>query len=76
VLCDYRLADGVTGAQALTALEERFGTRVSSVLITGDTSPERMREAKSAGRPVLFKPVLPGKLRALMSALLNPTELA
>jgi CheY-like chemotaxis protein len=69
VLCDYRLPGGLTGADALTALEAHWRVPLISVIITGDTSPERIREAKSFGRPVLFKPVIPGKLRALLSAL-------
>jgi CheY-like chemotaxis protein len=72
VLCDYRLPNGVTGATVLAELEARWGKPLVSVIITGDTSPERIREAKSSGRPVLFKPVVPGKLRALLSALLHP----
>jgi CheY-like chemotaxis protein len=69
VLCDYRLRGGTTGAEVLKELEARWGCRLPSVIITGDTSPERIQEARRAGRPVLFKPVVPGKLRALLSAL-------
>lgn len=72
VLCDYRLPHGVTGATVLAELEARWGKPLVCVIITGDTSPERIREARSSGRPVLFKPVVPGKLRALLSALLHP----
>jgi CheY-like chemotaxis protein/anti-sigma regulatory factor (Ser/Thr protein kinase) len=72
VLCDYRLPGGMTGAQALSELEASWSTRLTSAIITGDTSPERIREARSHGRPVLFKPVMPGKLRALLNALLHP----
>ena len=72
VLCDYRLPNGLTGADALSRLEAELGQRFVSVIITGDTSPERIREAKSLGRPVLFKSVVPGKLRALLHSLLPP----
>jgi two-component system, sensor histidine kinase len=74
VLCDYRLPGGMTGAQALSQLEATWSTALTSAIITGDTSPERIREARSYGRPVLFKPVMPGKLRALLSALLHQAQ--
>jgi hypothetical protein len=42
------------------------------VLVTGDTAPERLREAAQSGHAVLHKPVRPGKLRALLLHLLAP----
>jgi CheY-like chemotaxis protein len=74
VVCDYRLPAGLTGLQALEALEARFGRRLPAVIVTGDTSPERVRELKSSQRMLLFKPVQPGKLRAALSALLAPAR--
>jgi two-component system, sensor histidine kinase len=71
VLCDYRLRGGMTGATLLAELEARWGVALTSVIVTGDTSPERIREAQEAGRPILFKPVVPGKLRALLRALVS-----
>ena len=38
---------------------------------TGDTAPERLREAAHSGYAVLHKPVRPGKLRALLLHLLD-----
>ena len=34
-----------------------FRSRINAVLLTGDTSPERIRTAEASGWPVLFKPV-------------------
>jgi CheY-like chemotaxis protein len=72
VLCDYRLRGGITGADVLAELGASWERKFLSVIITGDTSPDRIREAKRSGRPVLFKPVIPGKLRALLNALVEP----
>ncbi|MDP1828088.1 MAG: hybrid sensor histidine kinase/response regulator [Archangium sp.] len=72
VVCDYRLPENVTGVNAIEQLEQHLGARLPALLVTGDTSPERLREMKHSGHPVLFKPVLPGKLRAALSALLAP----
>jgi hypothetical protein len=40
------------------------------VLISGDTAPERLREARASGYHLLHKPVQPAKLRALLIHLL------
>ena len=40
------------------------------MLITGDTAPERLREARAVGVPLLHKPVSPAQLyRGLVSVL-------
>ncbi|MBL8955173.1 MAG: hybrid sensor histidine kinase/response regulator [Myxococcaceae bacterium] len=70
VVCDWRLRENATGGQALAQLEAQVGARLPAVFVTGDTSPERIREMKSAGHALLFKPVMPGKLRAALTAVL------
>ena len=42
-----------------------------ALLITGDTAPDRLREAGSSGLPLLHKPVQPAELRARLEALLR-----
>ena len=72
VICDYRLPDNMNGVRAIEQLELQVGRRLPTLLVTGDTAAGRIRELKQSGHPVLFKPALPGKLRAALSALLNP----
>lgn len=72
VICDYRLPDNMNGVRAIEQLEQQVGRRLPTLLVTGDTAAGRIRELKQSGHPVLFKPALPGKLRAALSALLNP----
>jgi CheY-like chemotaxis protein/two-component sensor histidine kinase len=62
VICDYRLREQRTGLEAIAALRELLGESLPALLITGDTAPERLREAQSSGIPLLHKPVSPGKL--------------
>jgi CheY-like chemotaxis protein len=71
VVCDYRLPGALTGPRALEHLERRFGARLPAVIITGDTAAEEIRAVKQSGRPLLFKPVMPGKLRAAITALVS-----
>ncbi len=71
VISDYRLRNGETGAQAIAKVVAFCGHPIPGVLVTGDTAPERLREAADSGHAVLHKPVRPGKLRALMLHLLD-----
>jgi signal transduction histidine kinase/CheY-like chemotaxis protein len=71
VLCDYRLPNGETGVDVIARLRAAAGRPIPAALITGDTAPERLREAKLAGHTLLHKPVHPAKLRALLEQLLS-----
>jgi signal transduction histidine kinase len=62
IISDYRLREQRTGVEAITAVRELLGSSVPALLITGDTAPERLREAKASGLPLLHKPVSPSKL--------------
>lgn len=70
VVVDFRLPEDGTGAEAIEAIEARLGRRPPAVIVTGETDPARLREARAAGHPVLLKPVPPGQLRDALSALL------
>lgn len=70
VVSDYRLREQRTGAEAITALRAMLGDTLPALLITGDTAPERLREAQASGIPLLHKPLSPGDLhRGLMEVL-------
>ncbi len=62
VISDYRLRNYCTGAEVITALSQQAGQQLPALLITGDTAPERIREALSFGIPLLHKPVTPEQL--------------
>jgi len=57
LISDYRLRDQRNGAEAIATLRSLLGKDLPAVLITGDTAPERLREAQSSGVPLLHKPV-------------------
>ncbi|MDO6460758.1 hybrid sensor histidine kinase/response regulator [Granulosicoccaceae sp. 1_MG-2023] len=65
-LCDHQLGEGVYGLDLLRDMNALDGGRTRSVLITGTTSPEFIRDSQSAGYLVLHKPVKPAQLRALL----------
>jgi CheY-like chemotaxis protein len=71
IISDYRLADGHSGIKAIDDLRASFGAPIPAFLITGDTAPERLREAQESGHYLLHKPVRPMKLRAMVYQLLK-----
>ncbi|MES2949440.1 MAG: hybrid sensor histidine kinase/response regulator [Pseudomonadota bacterium] len=62
VISDYRLREQRTGAEAIAALRAELGDALPALLITGDTAPERLRDARASGIPLLHKPVAPTQL--------------
>jgi signal transduction histidine kinase/CheY-like chemotaxis protein len=71
IISDSRLADGETGLDAIARLRAAAGMPIPALVITGDTAPERLREASAAGFPLLHKPVSPMALRTALNRLLK-----
>jgi len=71
IISDYRLREQRTGLEAINAVRQACGRQVPALLITGDTSPQRLREAQSTGLPLLHKPVAPDQLYQRMVPLLT-----
>ncbi|MDD5480011.1 hybrid sensor histidine kinase/response regulator [Rhodoferax sp.] len=70
LISDYRLREERTGVQAIAALRAVLGAGLPALLITGDTAPDRLREALASGTTLLHKPLTPRQLyRALVSEL-------
>ncbi|SDT09603.1 hybrid sensor histidine kinase/response regulator [Bradyrhizobium canariense] len=57
IIADYRLGDGATGVDAIEALCAHIGRSVPAVIVTGDTSPSRIKEATASGHRILHKPI-------------------
>ncbi len=66
LIVDYRLRDRETGADAISAVRRQCDRLIPAMILTGDTAPERIIEAREAGCPLLHKPVQPGRLLALI----------
>ena len=67
VLCDFRLRDD-TGLRVIQELRV-LHPRLPAALVTGDSSPERLREAHAAGIALLHKPVRADKLASAINDL-------
>lgn len=70
IITDYRLREGETGKEVLEQLRAHWGQPVSAIIMTGDTSPQRLRDAQSTAALLLHKPVSSDQLIAAMVQLL------
>lgn len=73
ILADYRLGEGVTGAEAIRQVNAELGVNVPGVILTGDTDPARLAEAQTSGYLLLHKPVDPEELRDTLATLRMPS---
>jgi signal transduction histidine kinase/FixJ family two-component response regulator len=71
IISDYQLANGRTGFEAIERLRSSLGSPVPAFLISGDTAPERLREARASGYHLLHKPIGPAALRATLNHLMR-----
>ncbi|MBX3159065.1 MAG: hybrid sensor histidine kinase/response regulator [Deltaproteobacteria bacterium] len=69
IVADWRLRDEETGCAAVSAVRAALGAQVPALVVTGDTTEERIREVQASGLPLAHKPVPPAELRALLAAL-------
>jgi signal transduction histidine kinase/ActR/RegA family two-component response regulator len=74
IISDLRLADGESGIEVIERLREALGAPVPAFLISGDTAPERLREASAGGYHLLQKPVSPMTLRTTLNRVLKNHE--
>ena len=66
IIADYRLVNEQTGIDAIQGIHQLWGREIPSLIVTGDTAPERLQEAQSSGYAFMHKPVNSAKLRAFL----------
>lgn len=71
IVADYHLDYGLTGCEVVKALREKYAISIPAVMITADRSDECRRALQRLDIPLLNKPVRPGKLRAVLSSLVQ-----
>ncbi len=79
LISDYRLRGTHTGAEAVASLRALLGSDVPALIVTGDTAPERLREALASGILLLHKPLKPDQLHSALAGLdelAQPQEVA
>ncbi|MGB7651333.1 MAG: ATP-binding protein [Gallionella sp.] len=71
IISDYQLSATETGMDVIAAIRAHTQQNIKGILISGDTSPELLQRATSAGLHLMHKPVKPAKLRSLSLFLLK-----
>ena len=69
LVSDYRLANGLTGHEAISALRARFGAALPAIIISGDTDPALLQRMNERGIVVLHKPLDLEELQAYLEDL-------
>ncbi len=70
IVADLRLAAGEGGLCAVRRLRDELGVAVPALIVSGDMSARAAREVRSAGLPLLPKPIAAGALEAAAAALI------
>jgi len=70
IIADFRLRQNESGIDTVRRLRARLGN-VPALLLSGDTAPERLREAQSSGLRLLHKTLSADKLTKSMLAALH-----
>jgi signal transduction histidine kinase len=76
IVSDYHLSGGKTGIEVIEALRRTLCAEIPAFLVSGDTSPELLRQARASGYHLLHKPVDPMTLRAMVSYVLREQQVA
>ncbi|VAW51342.1 hypothetical protein MNBD_GAMMA06-937 [hydrothermal vent metagenome] len=71
IFSDFTLSGNGNGIQVIAELRALCGSTIPAALITGDTSVERLQEAKDSNHLIIHKPVLADELRAVLNRLVG-----
>jgi len=75
IIADLRLKGAANGIVAIRQIGKTLAVDVPGLILTGDTDPRRLREARLSGYPLLHKPVAPLALRTAVANLLGRERL-
>jgi two-component system, sensor histidine kinase len=67
LIVDFRLEEGRTGVEVITALRSHFKQKIPAIVVTGSTMTGHEQEAQDLDFHLLIKPVVPNKLRAMIA---------
>ncbi|TXI30769.1 MAG: hybrid sensor histidine kinase/response regulator [Nitrosomonas oligotropha] len=71
LIIDYRLSENQSGIVTARKIQNHVRLSLPVILLTGDTAPERLREATASGFALLHKPVEIPMLRSMMEKLVS-----
>jgi len=71
IVADYRLGGEITGLDTVAQIRQLRQRAIPSMIITGDTAPERIREVHESHLRILHKPVATRELRKALASMLK-----
>lgn len=71
LIVDSHIGPDDRGHRVIAELRALAGTDLPAAIVTGDTTPERLKALAGLGFPVLHKPIQPGKLASLIRHLVR-----
>jgi signal transduction histidine kinase len=71
ILADHRLGPGLNGTESAKQIRSQAGWPIPTLIVTGDTAPERISEVHASGFEILHKPVAAEELRQKLAQLLR-----
>ena len=71
IIADLRLANGVSGLDAVRQLRSKLGAETPALIVSGDTSATARAEVESSGIRLLVKPVVASALKEAAEAALR-----
>jgi CheY-like chemotaxis protein len=71
LICDLRLAGAISGIDVIANLRRQLEFDLPAILVSGDTAPKRLEEARAANLQLVHKPLSAQKLRALLNQTLQ-----
>ena len=66
IISDYRLQNNVTGADVIQQMHNNLSKQTQIVFITGETEPNKIKEIRSHGYPLIHKPIMGGGLKSIL----------
>jgi len=66
LICDYRLPDGLTAIDGISKLRALWDNDIPTIVLTGDTAPQTLKEIQASGALLLHKPIAPARLRSIL----------
>jgi PAS domain S-box-containing protein len=71
IVADHRLGPGLSGTQTVKEICARAGGTIPTLIVTGDTAPERISQVYASGFDIMHKPVGAEDLRHTLARLLH-----
>jgi len=74
LISDLRLRNHQSGIDVIKKVQQRYNPLLPSIIITGDTAPQQLKEVRQFGFTLLHKPITAERLQHRISILLKSTK--